>query len=63
MKNKGWRTDQFDDGRVEVVPINDVQGHEGLGCECNPKFINEGKGILIHNAFDNRQLKERNEIN
>lgn len=43
-----------------VLPINDVQEHtESAFCECNPTVKQEGEHlIVIHNAFDGRELVE-----
>ena len=50
-------------GLVAVLPIDDTDKHEELSrtCKCNPKieYIGDGKMLIIHNAFDNRQFEEQ----
>lgn len=51
---------------VNVLPINDIQPHSHHAlCPCNPKIETtpEGDFLIIHNAFDGRDLEEeRREI-
>jgi hypothetical protein len=45
-----------------IIPINDIKEHdeESTICECNPEVIFEnGEMIIIHNAFDGRELEEQ----
>ena len=44
-----------------VLPIDDLKEHtEDTVCECHPKVIFEnGNMIIVHNAFDKRELKEQ----
>jgi hypothetical protein len=44
-----------------VLPISDLKEHtEETTCECHPRIIFEnGNMIIIHNAFDCRDLKEQ----
>lgn len=48
------------DGRPEVIPNNDLKGHNfyPMPCDCKPEFI---KGVWVHAAFDNREAVERAE--
>lgn len=43
-----------------VTPVNDIQEHaESVMCECCPKVEMEGEHlIVVHNAFDGRELIE-----
>jgi hypothetical protein len=51
---------------INVLPINDIQTHSHHAlCSCNPKVETtpEGDFLIIHNAFDGRDLEEaRREI-
>ncbi len=48
---------------LHVYPENDLQEHntEGSICSCNPKVEPQNNGILIiiHNAWDCRDITER----
>ena len=49
-----------------IVPLNDIEEHEDYEttCKCDPKveFV-DGEMLIIHNAFDNREILEQvNEI-
>ncbi len=47
---------------VIIVPINDIREHEenSSTCPCDPKVeIKNGEMVLIHNAFDHRQIVEQ----
>lgn len=47
---------------VHVYPVNDTCEHdtESTQCACNPKVdFSEGEGLVIHNAFDCRELFEQ----
>lgn len=44
-----------------ILPINDIKEHEeSTICECEPKieFI-QGEMLIIHNAFDQREILEQ----
>lgn len=47
---------------IIIVPTNDIKEHdeESTICECNPtiEFTN-GEMLIIHNAFDGRELEEQ----
>ena len=50
---------------INVLPINDIQEHSHHAlCPCNPKIdTTDGVFLIIHNAFDGRDLEEeRKEI-
>lgn len=50
---------------INILPINDIQTHSHHAlCPCNPKIDTENNNfIIIHNAFDGRDLEEaRKEI-
>ena len=44
-----------------ILPVGDLKEHsEDSTCECHPRVIYEnGEMIIIHNAFDHRELKEQ----
>ncbi len=47
-----------------VYPVNDWLEHStnGLACQCNPKLErteNDDGWIVIHNSFDGREYKEK----
>ena len=47
---------------IAIIPTNDIKEHKDYDttCECNPKVIFEnGEMIIIHNAFDGRELEEQ----
>jgi len=42
---------------IEIEPVNDLRPHiASVFCSCNPKLEDR---ILIHNAFDGRDRRER----
>lgn len=43
-----------------ILPVNDIKEHEEEStCHCCPSLIEEsGEMILVHNAFDQRELLE-----
>ena len=44
---------------IHVLPINDSDDHySGSQCPCNPSVKIEDDIVVIHNAFDNRELIE-----
>jgi hypothetical protein len=51
---------------LHVCPINDTEEHdtESTTCWCVPEITEEyGQIIIIHNAFDGRTLKEKQDEN
>ena len=54
------------DEMITVTPLNDIKPHNDYSttCECNPDVeIVNNEIIIIHNAFDKRELDEQiNEI-
>ena len=47
---------------IHVLPIDDLEPHieSGTSCKCNPRVeIEEGELIVIHNAFDMREILEK----
>lgn len=48
---------------IHVVPVNDKKGHIlSMYCPCTPTVETDtGTEIIIHNAFDHRELLEENE--
>lgn len=44
-----------------VTPVDDIQEHtESITCECSPTVKTEnGRLIVVHNAFDGRELIEQ----
>jgi hypothetical protein len=47
---------------IHILPKNDLEPHEEEGtiCKCNPRveFV-EGGMLVIHNAYDNREIIEQ----
>lgn len=47
---------------IHVLPVNDLKPHdeEGTACQCEPRieFV-EGGILVIHNAYDNREIIEK----
>ena len=47
---------------INIIPINDIRTHiESKDCHCNPKITDDG--IIVHRAYDLRDLYESLEIN
>lgn len=47
---------------IHILPINDLEPHdeEGTTCKCEPRVeFAEGGMLVIHNAFDNREIIEQ----
>ncbi len=46
---------------IEITPINDEKEHtSGTTCDCCPRLIMEsGEMIVVHNAYDNREIVEK----
>lgn len=43
-----------------ILPVNDSYSHvEAIYCECCPARHPEQFNLIIHNAFDSRELRER----
>lgn len=60
---KQWDVFPAED-HVSVLPLEDIQEHEDTPeCACAPilypKERTDWKDILVHNAFDGRELVER----
>jgi len=47
---------------IHIIPVNDLKPHEeeGTACKCEPRveFL-EGGMLVIHNAYDNREIIEK----
>jgi hypothetical protein len=42
-----------------ILPINDLYPHtESINCMCNPLRDDEEANVIIHNAFDGRDIVE-----
>jgi hypothetical protein len=52
-----WVCEAFADEPIVCYPLNDLHPHRSTDehCPCNP-FWDEG--VLVHNAFDGRELIE-----
>lgn len=65
MKQSIYDWDQIpSERRIHILPVKDMHEHteEGYKCMCNPKLrIENDHLIIIHNSWDGRELKERNE--
>jgi hypothetical protein len=46
---------------IHIIPVNDIKEHEELStCECCPRLeIENGEMIFIHNSYDGRESKEK----
>lgn len=47
---------------IHVLPVNDLEPHEEVGtaCKCEPRVeFAEGGMLVIHNAYDNREILEK----
>jgi hypothetical protein len=53
---------EFFEGDLHVIPIDDLIEHYGRYCECEPRYdlSHYGELIIIHNAWDARELIELN---
>lgn len=56
-----WEVTETDYGSY-VIPLNDPPGHntESEACLCNPRIerMKNGKMVVVHMAWDNRQFYE-----
>lgn len=46
---------------IHILPLNDIKLHvENTICECKPniEILNDGYIMVIHNAFDKREIIE-----
>jgi hypothetical protein len=44
---------------IHVIPLNDKREHfVCIDCPCRPSYENNNKLIVIHNAFDFREIME-----
>ncbi len=68
VPTKGWRRDEYRQRtgerritHIEITPESDARSHKSSeDCDCIPVLENEnGVAILIHNAFDGREMNER----
>lgn len=42
-----------------IIPDNDLYQHtQDIGCMCNPVIDSECEEVIIHNAFDGRDITE-----
>lgn len=45
---------------IHVLPLHDRYFHrESFDCECCPREDEQFPDLIIHNAYDERELKER----
>lgn len=49
------------DGKIVVMPIDDIKAHEPLNTSCKCGSYVTDEGVIVHNAFDNRQIFEKAE--
>lgn len=53
----------MDNEIYHVYPLKDLHPHnlDGVECDCNPKIedYENGGTVVIHNAFDGRELMEQ----
>lgn len=56
---KGWWVGWIGE-RIDVIPLGDDRPHISPRCPCQVRHeIVNGKVMVVHNAFDNRQQFER----
>jgi len=66
---KGWRQDVWRNDltqkvtEIEITPEGDLKSHDSsTNCECIPRLTYEhGVRIVIHNAYDGREIAENHE--
>jgi len=61
MKSRKWLNKlDIQTGDRNVIPIDDIDLHiEDHSCSCNPKIeIIGSKLLIVHNAWDNREIFE-----
>jgi hypothetical protein len=58
---KGWDVVVSPNEDRHVVATRDIQAHivDGLTCPCEPFMDADDAGLIIHNAFDGREIIER----
>jgi len=54
----GWQIWKDNFGTPHVVPLDDMGEHEPADCRCSPT---EKNGVVVHNAYDEREKFERGE--
>lgn len=55
-----------EDEIYHLLPIDDTHPHtESINCLCNPVggYNKDGKFLVVHNAFDGRELMEESKKN
>jgi hypothetical protein len=53
-----WLTTESDDG-IHVMPLDDDQPHKpSTACQCNPARDQQCDAVLIHPAWDRRDVLE-----
>lgn len=59
-EGNGWLVFERQNGVVEIVPNNDKYPHTGTTCVCEPTYSSPDgiRLIIIHNAFDFREIVE-----
>lgn len=50
---------------INIIPLEDTEEHlENEKCKCNPEILIENEEeIVVHHAFDNREIIEQININ
>lgn len=58
---KGWDVVRSENEDLHVVPCSDIDPHTicDLICGCGPFRDPETENLIIHNAFDGREIVER----
>lgn len=58
MSEKAWGIFETDT-EVHVIPLNDKMEHiKCIDCQCKPDYERYDKLLVIHNAFDFREIME-----
>lgn len=56
-----WQITGGEEMNYHILPTNDIKEHtEETTCECEPRIeIVNGDMLIIHNAYDNREIIEK----
>lgn len=61
IRPKGWDVVRTENGDLHVVPCSDLEPHTvcDVICGCGPFHDEDSENLIIHNAFDGREIVER----
>ena len=46
ITDRPWSVTEID-GRLHVIPVNDLQYHTSEDCDCRPQVRREGWGVVL----------------